>query len=60
VDGAVLYVYIYCDPFGFEVPARKSYYDSIHIPLLYLETRYSTGTIGQLKTRIEAFLEMIG
>jgi benzoyl-CoA reductase subunit C len=59
IDGAVLYVYIYCDPFGFEVPARKAYYDSIHIPLLYLETQYSTGTIGQLKTRIEAFLEMI-
>ncbi|HEJ83231.1 MAG TPA: 2-hydroxyacyl-CoA dehydratase, partial [Desulfobacteraceae bacterium] len=60
IHGAVLYVYRYCDPFGFEVPVRKAYFDSIHIPLLYLETQYSTGTIGQLKTRIEAFLEMIG
>lgn len=59
IHGAVLYVYIYCDPFGFEVPARKAYYESIHVPLLYLESRYSTGTIGQLKTRIQAFLEMI-
>jgi len=60
VDGAVLYVYKYCDPFGFEVPARKAYYESINVPLLYLEDLYSTGTIGQLKTRVQAFLEMIG
>jgi benzoyl-CoA reductase subunit C len=59
VDGAILYVYKYCDPFGFEVPARKAYFESIEVPLLYLEDEYSAGTIGQLKTRIQAFLEMI-
>jgi benzoyl-CoA reductase/2-hydroxyglutaryl-CoA dehydratase subunit BcrC/BadD/HgdB len=60
VDGAILYVYKYCDPFGFEVPARKAYYASIDVPVLPLEDMYSAGTIGQLKTRIQAFLEMIG
>jgi len=60
VDGAILYVYKYCDPFGFEVPARKAYYKSIHVPLLHLEDVYSAGTLGQLRTRIQAFLEMIG
>jgi benzoyl-CoA reductase subunit C len=60
VDGAILYIYKYCDPFGFEVPARKAYYKSINVPLLYLEDVYSAGTIGQLRTRIQAFLEMIG
>jgi len=60
VDGAILYVYKYCDPFGFEVPARKAYYKSIKVPLLHLEDVYSAGTIGQLRTRIQAFLEMIG
>ena len=60
VDGAILYVYKYCDPFGFEVPARKAYYKSINVPLLHLEDVYSAGTIGQLRTRIQAFLEMIG
>jgi benzoyl-CoA reductase/2-hydroxyglutaryl-CoA dehydratase subunit BcrC/BadD/HgdB len=60
VDGAILYVYKYCDPFGFEVPARKAYYHSIHVPLLCLEDVYSAGTVGQLRTRIQAFLEMIG
>jgi bcr-type benzoyl-CoA reductase subunit C len=60
VDGAILYIYKYCDPFGFEVPARKAYYKSINIPLLHLEDVYSAGTISQLRTRIQAFLEMIG
>jgi benzoyl-CoA reductase subunit C len=59
VDAAILYVYKYCDPFGFEVPARKAYCDSINLPILYLEDEYSSGTIGQLKTRIQAFLEMV-
>lgn len=59
VDGAILYVYKFCDPFGFEVPARKAYYESIKVPVLHLEDLYSAGTIGQLRTRIQAFLEMI-
>lgn len=60
VDGAILYIYKYCDPFGFEVPARKAYYNSINVPLLHIEDIYSSGTIGQLRTRVQAFLEMIG
>ena len=60
VEGAILYIYKYCDPFGFEVPARKAYYQSINVPLLPLEDIYSAGTISQLRTRIQAFLEMIG
>jgi bcr-type benzoyl-CoA reductase subunit C len=60
VKGAILYVYKYCDPFGFEAPARKVYYKSINVPLLHLEDVYSAGTISQLRTRIQAFLEMIG
>jgi len=60
VDGVILYIYKYCDPFGFEVPARKAYLDSINMPVLYLEDEYSSGIIGRLRTRIQAFLEIIG
>ncbi len=60
VDGVILYIYKYCDPFGFEVPARKAYLDSLKIPVLYLEDEYSAGTISRSRTRIQAFLEMIG
>ena len=59
VDGVILYMYKYCDPFGFEIPARKAYIDSLNIPVLYLEDEYSAGSTGRLRTRIQAFLEMI-
>jgi len=59
VDGVILYIYKYCDPFGFEIPARKAYLESLHVPVLYIEDEYSAGTIGSLRTRIQAFLEVI-
>jgi len=58
VNGIILYFYKYCDPFGFEVPALKSYIQSQNIPVLYLEDEYSMSSIGRLKTRIQAFLEI--
>jgi len=59
VDGAILFIYKYCDPYGVEVPAIKNYIESLGTPVLYLEEEYSTSSFGRLKTRIEAFLEMI-
>jgi benzoyl-CoA reductase subunit C len=58
VDGVVLYIYKYCDPYGFDVPAMKSYIESKGAPVLYLEDEYSMSTIGRLRTRIQAFLEL--
>lgn len=59
VDGVVLYIYKYCDPYGFEVPQIKSYIEAKSTPVLYLEDEYSMSTIGRLRTRIQAFLEML-
>jgi bzd-type benzoyl-CoA reductase N subunit len=60
VDGVVLYIYKYCDPFGFEVPEIKSYVEAKGVPVLYVEDEYSMSTIGRLRTRVQAFLEMLG
>jgi len=59
VDGVILYLLKYCDPFGFEVPARIKYIQSLNTPALYLEDEYSMSTIGRLRTRIQAFLEIL-
>ncbi len=59
IDGAILFVYKYCDPYGFEVPAIKSFIESAGTPVLYIEDEYTTSSLGRVKTRIEAFLEMI-
>ena len=59
ITGAILFIYKYCDPYGFEVPAMKSFIESAGTPVLYIEDEYSTSSLGRVKTRIEAFLEMI-
>ena len=59
VDGAILFIYKYCDPYGFDVPAMKSFIEAAGTPVLYLEDEYSVSSLPRLKTRIEAFLEMI-
>ena len=58
-DGVILYILTYCDPFGFEVPARMKYPESLNVPVLHLEDEYSMASIARLRTRIQAFLEMI-
>lgn len=59
VNGVILVVYRYCDPYGFEVPAVKKFVESAGPQVLYLEDEYSMSTIPRMRTRIEAFLEMI-
>ncbi len=59
IDGVIMYTYRYCDPFGFEISARKAYLESLDLPNLYIEDGYFAGTMGRLRTRIQAFLEMI-
>jgi benzoyl-CoA reductase subunit C len=59
IEGAILFIYKYCDPYGFDVPVMKSYFESMGVPVLYLEDEYSTSSLPRTKTRIEAFLEMI-
>jgi benzoyl-CoA reductase/2-hydroxyglutaryl-CoA dehydratase subunit BcrC/BadD/HgdB len=59
VDGVILLVYKYCDPYGFEVPAVKKFIEETGTPVLYLEDEYSTSSLARVKTRVEAFLEMI-
>ena len=59
VNGVVLFIYKFCDPYGFEVPAMKSFIESTGASVLYLEDEYSSSTLPRMKTRIEAFLEMI-
>ena len=59
ITAIVLLTYKYCDPYGFEVPALRSYLTSSGRPVLHLEDEYHTLAFPRVKTRIEAFVEMI-
>ena len=59
-NGAIFYIVRYCDTCELEGPDLKEYLNSLKLPVLMIEDDYSTSTMGQLRTRIQAFLEMIG
>jgi benzoyl-CoA reductase subunit C len=59
INGAVLLLVRYCDPFAFEMPSLKDYFERIGVPSTYIEYDYTIGALAQLRTRVEAFLETI-
>ncbi|KAF0155910.1 MAG: 2-hydroxyglutaryl-CoA dehydratase D-component [Syntrophaceae bacterium] len=58
-NGVIFYIVRYCDTCELEGPDLREYLNSLKLPVLMIEDDYSTSTIGQLRTRIQAFLEMI-
>ncbi|MBI4216174.1 MAG: 2-hydroxyacyl-CoA dehydratase [Chloroflexi bacterium] len=57
--GAIFYLIRFCDAFNFDYPELKGYFDTLGIPNLYIEDAHNMTTIGQLKTRVQAFVEML-
>ena len=57
--GVVIMPLMFCDPFLYDLPALESHLDAAGIPSLVLQSDYQDDNIGQLTTRVEAFLEMI-
>ncbi len=60
VNGVILQALRYCDTHGYEVPGLKHYLDNIGLPSIYLEYDYNATALAQLRTRVQAFLEIIG
>lgn len=59
VDGVIYYVIRGCILYAMEYARIKRILDNIGIPLYYLDTEYTREDVGQMKTRVEAFLEML-
>ena len=60
VNGAILYIIMFCDTFEYDAPQVKDYLEEAGITVLHLEDDYSLSSIQGFRMRIEAFLEMIG
>lgn len=60
VNGAIVAITQYCDTHEYEAPDVRDYLQQIGLPVLHFEHDYSTTSFAPLKTRIQAFLEMIG
>ncbi len=58
VAGAVIIQQKFCDPHELDIPAIKKSLEGNGVPTLFLELDV-TVPVGQFKTRVEAFLEML-
>ena len=58
-EGVIFLFLKFCDPHAFDYPYLKDALDSEGIPNMLIEVEDQLPSEGQLKTRLEAFLEMI-
>lgn len=59
IDGVIYYTLRFCDAYGFKVEADRHWLEEKGIPLLHLNSEYSSTNQGQLRTRLEAFMELL-
>ncbi len=60
LDGVIFYSLKYCDPLLFYIPVLRKRLKEKGIKTLLLEDDFTMGIRGQIRTRVEAFMEMIG
>ncbi len=59
VDGVIHYCLSFYQPYAIEAFKMGKALEAAKIPMLEIETDYSRKDVEQLKTRVEAFLEML-
>ncbi len=59
VDGVVYTSLMFCDPYAVEFTKVKAALGEAGIPVVKIETDYGMEDAGQIKTRVEAFIEQI-
>ena len=60
VDGVILERLMFCDSWGWEQYRFERTFKEWGVPLLMLDREYTLGGQGQLRTRVQAFLERMG
>lgn len=59
LKGVIVYNLKYCDPLIFFLPIIKNRLNKEKIPLLIIDDDFTLNIKGQIRTRVEAFLEMV-
>lgn len=59
IDGVIYYILKFDDPYLFEFPDIKEILASHNIPVLHVETEHNTSAMGQIMTRVQAFVETL-
>ena len=59
IHGAIYHTLKFCDHSIYDYPIFKKEFERKNIPLLHLTCDYTPGSHGQIRTRVEAFLEQL-
>jgi benzoyl-CoA reductase/2-hydroxyglutaryl-CoA dehydratase subunit BcrC/BadD/HgdB len=59
VQGVIFFFLKFCDPHAFDYPYLQEALEKAGIPSLVVEVEDQLQAEGQLRTRLEAFIEMI-
>ena len=59
VDGIIYQTVKFCDNHLYDYPLYQDFFQEKGIPILQIEEDFIGGNIGQVRTRIEAFVEML-
>lgn len=57
--GLIVMMVKFCEPHYFYYPRIKQAFDAADVPHLLIETEHDSSALGNLRTRVEAFVEMI-
>lgn len=58
-QGIIYFNLMYCDPFLYEGTLFKKKFEEQGIPTTVLQAEHTSSSMGQLRTRVQAFLEML-
>jgi benzoyl-CoA reductase subunit C len=58
-QGVILDIIQYCDTYELDVPSIRDYLEKNSLKVLVIDDAYSSRYVGQLKTRVQAFIELI-
>ena len=59
VDGIIYQTVKFCDNHLYDYPVYQEFFQDADVPLLQIEEDFIGGNPGQIRTRIEAFIEML-
>ena len=57
--GLIVLMVKFCEPHYFYYPRIKAAFEQRGVPHLLIETEHDTNALGNLRTRLEAFVELI-
>ncbi len=59
VDGIIYQTLKFCDNHLYDYPFYRNFFQKMRVPVHQIENDFPGGNLGQIRTRIEAFIEML-